>query len=101
MSDEQNDSAAAGVASPFQTDAQAVHDIAVEVRVVLGRNIMPVSQLLKLGRGAVVELDTGIHGPVSLYVNNLLVARGDVVILDEQKLAVSVTSVLRSGRASG
>jgi flagellar motor switch protein FliN/FliY len=80
--------------------SHAVQDIAVDVRVVLGRNVMPVSQLLKLGRGAVVELDTRLGQPVSLYVDNLLIARGDVVVLAEEKLGVSITKVLTATRSA-
>jgi flagellar motor switch protein FliN/FliY len=78
------------------TDAfGAVFDVPVEVTVVLGRRDIRISQLLKLGRGAVVELDRNLHDPVELYVNNKLVARGEVVC-ENDKLSISITEVLNN-----
>ena len=59
-------------------DLEAVYDIPVTVSAVLGRATMQVSQLLKLGRGAVVELDRKLGEAIDIYVNNRLVARGEV-----------------------
>src|SRR3546814_6734212 len=58
-------------------DLEAVYDIPVQVSAVLGKASMQVSQLLKLGRGAVVELDRKVGEAIDIYVNNRLVARGD------------------------
>ena len=66
------------------TELQAVYDIPVQVSAVLGKSTMQVSQLLKLGRGAVVELDRKVGEAIDIYVNNRLVARGEVVIVDER-----------------
>ena len=68
----------------------AVYDIPVQVSAVLGRATMQVSQLLKLGRGAVVELDRKVGEAIDVYVNNRLVARGEVVIVDE-RLGITMT----------
>ena len=57
-------------------DLEAVYDIPVTVSAVLGKTTMQVSQLLKLGRGAVVELDRKLGEAIDIYVNNRLVARG-------------------------
>jgi flagellar motor switch protein FliN/FliY len=57
-----------------------------------------VSQLLKLGRGAVVELDRKVGEAIDIYVNNRLVARGEVVIVDE-RLGVTMTEIVKSDRA--
>jgi flagellar motor switch protein FliN/FliY len=62
-------------------DMEAVYDIPVTVSAVLGRSTMQVSQLLKLGRGAVVELDRKLGEAIDVYVNNRLVARGEVVMV--------------------
>ncbi|MEK0083236.1 flagellar motor switch protein FliN [Benzoatithermus flavus] len=75
----------------------AVHDIAVRLSVVLGRATMPVSRLLQLGRGAVVELDRGLHEPVEIYVNDRLVARGEVTVIDDH-LGVTLTEMAKGGR---
>ena len=75
----------------------AVYDIPVEVSAVLGKSTMQVSQLLKLGRGAVVELDRKVGEAIDIYVNNRLVARGEVVVVDE-KLGVTMTEIIKSDR---
>lgn len=64
-------------------DLQAVFDIPVHVSAVLGKANMQVSQLLKLGRGAVVELDRKVGEAIDIYVNNRLVARGEVVVVED------------------
>ena len=79
-------------------DAEAVYDIPVELSVVLGKSSMQVSQLLKLGRGAVVELDRSVGEAIDVYVNQRLVARGEVVIMDE-KLGVTLTEIITSDRS--
>lgn len=76
---------------------KAVYDIPVQVSAVLGKTKMPVSELLKLGRGAVVELDRKIGEPVEIYVNDRLVARGEVVVV-EDRLGVTMTEILQNGR---
>lgn len=73
---------------------EAVYDIPVQVSAVLGHAEMQVSQLLKLGRGAVVELDRKVGEPVDIYVNNRLVARGEVVIV-EDKIGITMTEIIR------
>lgn len=77
------------------TELAAVYDIPVTVSAVLGRATMPVNQLLKLGRGAVVELDRRVGEAIDIYVNNRLVARGEVVIVDE-KLGVTMTEIIKN-----
>ncbi len=74
---------------------EAIFDIPVQVSAVLGTATMQVSQLLKLGRGAVVELDRKVGEAVDIYVNNRLVARGEVVIVDE-RLGVTMTEIIKS-----
>jgi flagellar motor switch protein FliN/FliY len=78
-------------------DLEAVYDIPVQVSAVLGRATMQVSQLLKLGRGAVVELDRKVGEAVDIYVNNRLVARGEVVVVDE-RLGVTMTEIVKGDR---
>ena len=73
---------------------EAVYDIPVKVSAVLGKSSMQVSQLLKLGRGAVVELDRKVGEAIDVYVNNRLVARGEVVVI-EDKLGISLTEIIR------
>jgi flagellar motor switch protein FliN/FliY len=78
-------------------DLEAVYDIPVQVSAVLGRATMEVSQLLKLGRGAVVELDRKVGEAIDIYVNNRLVARGEVVVV-EDRLGVTMTEIVKGER---
>lgn len=79
-------------------DVTAIYDIPVQISAVLGRSSMQVSQLLKLGRGAVVELDRKVGEAIDIYVNNRLVARGEVVVV-EDKLGVTMTEIVKSDRS--
>ena len=79
-------------------DLEAVYDIPVTVSAVLGRSTMQVSQLLKLGRGAVVELDRKLGEAIDIYVNNRLVARGEVVMVDDNRLGVTMTEIVKADR---
>jgi flagellar motor switch protein FliN/FliY len=81
-------------------DLEAVYDIPVQLQAVLGKASMQVSQLLKLGRGAVVELDRKVGEAIDIYVNNRLVARGEVVVVEE-RLGVTMTEIIKSDRIKG
>ncbi|MBX6744560.1 MAG: flagellar motor switch protein FliN [Acetobacteraceae bacterium] len=83
---------------PAARELEAVYDIPVQVSAVLGRATMQVSQLLKLGRGAVVELDRKLGEAVDIYVNNRLVARGEVVMVDDNRLGVTMTEIVKAER---
>jgi flagellar motor switch protein FliN/FliY len=78
-------------------ELEAVYDIPVQVSAVLGKANMQVSQLLKLGRGAVVELDRKVGEAIDIYVNNRLVARGEVVVV-EDRLGVTMTEIIKMDR---
>jgi flagellar motor switch protein FliN/FliY len=80
-----------------ELNLEAVYDIPVEVSAVLGRAVMPVSQLLKLGRGAVLKLDRKVGEPVDVFVNDRLVARGEVVIV-ENRIGITMTEILKADR---
>ncbi len=81
-------------------DIDAIYDIPVQISAVLGKSSMQVSQLLKLGRGAVVELDRKVGEAIDIYVNNRLVARGEVIVV-EDRLGVTMTEIVKSDRTSG
>lgn len=83
---------------PMTADVTAIYDIPVQISAVLGRSSMPVNQLLKLGRGAVVELDRKVGEAIDIYVNNRLVARGEVVVV-EDKLGVTMTEIVKSDKS--
>ncbi|PPR70417.1 MAG: Flagellar motor switch protein FliN [Alphaproteobacteria bacterium MarineAlpha3_Bin1] len=74
---------------------EAVYDIPVQVSAVLGKTTMQVSQLLKLGRGAVIELDRKVGEAIDIYVNNRLVARGEVVVV-EDRFGVTMTEIIKT-----
>ena len=74
---------------------EAVYDIHVEIMAVLGTAKMPINQVLKLGRGAVVELDRGVGEAIEIIVNDRLVARGEVTVVEDQ-LGVTITEVVKS-----
>jgi flagellar motor switch protein FliN/FliY len=76
---------------------EAVYDIPVQLSVVLGKTSMQVSQLLKLGRGAVVELDRKVGEPIDIYVNNRMIARGEVVVV-EDRIGVTMTEIIKSDK---
>jgi flagellar motor switch protein FliN/FliY len=79
------------------SDLEAVFDVPVQVSAVLGRARMDVGELLKLGPGAVLELDRKVGEAIDIYVNNRLVARGEVVLV-EDKLGVTMTEIIKSER---
>ena len=71
----------------------SVGSVSVEVAVVLGTASMPIHQLLRMGRGAVIELTTDPEDKVELLANNVPVAKGEVVVSDN-KIAIEVTDTL-------
>jgi flagellar motor switch protein FliN/FliY len=78
-------------------DLEAVFDVPVKVSAVLGRARMEVGELLKLGPGAVLELDRKVGEAIDIYVNDRLVARGEVVLV-EDKLGVTMTEIIKAER---
>jgi flagellar motor switch protein FliN/FliY len=77
------------------TDLAPVFDVPVNISAVLGKASMSVAQLLKLNAGSVLELDRKVGEAIDIYVNNRLVARGEVVIVDE-RLGVTMTEIIKS-----
>lgn len=73
----------------------AVYDIPVQVSMVLGKVRIPISKLMNLQEGAVVELDNKVGEPIEIYVNRKLVARGDLIVSDG-RLGVTLTEITRS-----
>ena len=69
---------------------EAVYGVTIDVTAVLGTSIMPISQVLKLGRGAVVELERFVGEEIELFAEENLIAKGEVIVIDDQ-LAVNIT----------
>lgn len=90
--------AASAAGQPRPRHLDTVLQIPVSVKIVLGSATMPVANVLKLGRGAVVPLDRKVGEPVDVVVNGRIIARGEVVVLDEDnsRFGVSLTEVIGS-----
>jgi flagellar motor switch protein FliN/FliY len=81
-----------------EINLETVYDIPVQISVVLGRTTMQVSQLLKLGRGSVIELDRKIGEAIDIYVNGRLVAKGEVVIV-EDRIGITLTEIIKPNKS--
>jgi len=81
------------------SDLAPVFDVPVNISAVLGRAHLSVAQLLQLGQGSILELDRKVGEAIDIYVNNRLVARGEVVVVDE-RLGVTMTEIIKDGDAS-
>jgi len=75
-------------------ELEAVYDIPVNVSAVLGRTFMDVSELLKLEEGNVLELDRKVGEAIDIFVNNRLIARGEVVLV-EDRLGITMTEIVK------
>jgi flagellar motor switch protein FliN len=81
---------------PLDADSlDAVQDVPVKVRAIIGRARMPIGDLVRLRPGSIVELDRRVGEPVDILINDRLVARGEIVLID-QALGVTLTEIVRS-----
>jgi flagellar motor switch protein FliN/FliY len=87
-----------GPTTRIASDLEAVFDVPVQISAVLGRARMDIGELLKLGPGTVLELDRKVGEAIDIFVNNRLVARGEVVLVEE-KLGVTMTEIIKAERA--
>jgi flagellar motor switch protein FliN/FliY len=94
-----NDGAGEAMPKRSAVDLEAVFDVPVTVSAVLGKSSMEVSQLLKLGKGTIVELDRKVGEAIDIYVNDRLVARGEVVLV-EDRLGITMTEIIKAGSGS-
>ncbi len=86
-----------GPTARVAAELEAVFDVPVQVSAVLGRARMEINDLLRLGPGTILELDRKVGEAIDIYVNNRLVARGEVVLVDE-KLGVTMTEIIKAER---
>ena len=91
----ETDAGGGGAGLPGPGGDQAVYDVPVELSAVLGTAQIPVSQLLKMGRGAVLELDRIVGDPIDIYIDKQMVGRGDVIVLEE-KLGITLNDTIRT-----
>ena len=74
----------------MDVEDKAIEGVDVEISVVLGKAIMPIHQLLKMGRGAVIELDAGADDDAIVLANNKPIAYGGIIIIDDN-IGISIT----------
>jgi flagellar motor switch protein FliN/FliY len=86
--------AAMAEAIGFDAEMTALAHVPVDVQIVLGRTRLPIGQILKLGRGAVVEIDRKVGEQVEIHLNHRPVARGEIVIVDDDRLGVTITEIV-------
>jgi flagellar motor switch protein FliN/FliY len=80
--------------SNLEADIQAVYDVPLQVSAVLGKSYMKVQQLVKLARGSVVELDRNVGDAVDVFINDRLVAKGEIVLV-ENKIGITITELVK------
>jgi flagellar motor switch protein FliN/FliY len=88
-----------GTREKTAVDLSPVFDVPVHIQAVLGKCQLDVAQLLRLTSGSVLELDRKVGEAIDIYVNNRLVARGEVVVVDE-RLGVTMTEIIKDGDAA-
>ncbi len=81
-------------------DLSTVFDVPVNISAVLGKSSMSVADLLQLTQGSILELDRKVGEAIDIYVNNRLMARGEVVIVDD-RLGVTMTEIIKDGDSQG
>ena len=91
------DNGEAAASSVPTHEFEAVYDVPVKVHAVLGRSRMEIGELMRLRAGDVVELDRRVGEPVDMFVGNRLIARGEVVLIDNA-LGVTLTEIVRQDR---
>jgi len=86
-----------GFSAGEDIDLEVIQSVPIEVSVVLGETKTTVEQLLKMGKGAVIELERKVGDPVDLYVNERLVAKGEVVVV-EDKIGITMTEIIKNDK---
>ncbi len=94
MSDKTVEQFGIQIDKPEELSLQAVYEVPLHVSAVLGKTTMKINQLIKLARGSVIELDKKIGEPVDVYINDRLVAKGEIVLVDN-KIGITLTEVVK------
>ncbi len=84
--------------APIKKHSASGDEITVDISVTLGTADLRVQQLLKLGRGAVVELDRDVNDYVDIYANNILIGHGEVVITENETIGISITDIVKKSQ---
>ncbi|GBQ05870.1 flagellar motor switch protein FliN [Saccharibacter floricola] len=99
---EAEDTAAQTPASPAtngqskEAEREAIFDVPVKITAVVGDVKMPVRDLVRLGRGAVVSLNKKLGSAIDIYANDRLIARGEITIIEDENIAVTMTEIMAS-----
>ncbi len=80
-----------------ELDLESVYDIPVEISVVLGKAAIPINKLLQIGTGEVLELERKVGDPVEVLVNGRLVAKGEVVIVEDH-VGITMTEIIKQDK---
>lgn len=78
----------------LEHDRDALNEVPITIKAVVGERSMPVRELLKLERGAVVSLDRKLGSPIDIYANDRLIARGEITIVEDDNIAVTMTEIM-------
>jgi flagellar motor switch protein FliN len=89
-----NDQGAEKVISSEPKSLETLYDVPVTVEAVLGQVSMPIGNVLKLSKGSIVQLDKKVGDPIEIYVNNRLVAKGEIMMVNEH-IGVSLTDIIK------
>lgn len=101
MAEEENENETPDTILQNVFDDEALMKVNVDLSVVLGRTLLRVYQLLKLGRGAVVELNRTLNEPVEILANEIPIAKGEVFVTDEGYIGIKITELLMSRKNIG
>lgn len=75
-------------------EREAINDVPVRITAVVGEKSMPVRELIKLGRGAVIPLGRKVGAPIDIYANDRMIARGEITIIEDDQIAVTMTEII-------
>jgi flagellar motor switch protein FliN/FliY len=76
-------------------EIDSINNLTVTITAVAGKATVQISQMLRLGRGAIIELDRKLGEPVDIYINNRWIAKGELVIMEHQKIGISMTELAK------
>lgn len=93
--EQQNAPEADGQKSAPSRSLDAIFGVKLEVRVVLGKSKLPISEILDLSKGSVIELDRKVGDPVEIMVNDRMVARGDLVKVEGDQIGVALREIVK------
>ncbi len=103
MADDKNNAQEPFTDSPEKTvlsekfgDGIALKDVNISLSAILGKTSLRVHQLLKLGRGAVVELNHKKNDKIEILANDILIAKGEIIVTETNKVGIKVTEILKS-----